>query len=192
MKKILLSICLLSAYAVSLSQPVSFGGITPGTTTREELKNLVKEPNKIGTGNYGFFLDLKQPDGKRISVKFYNDVIYELEVSVDSTLTPDELKPALIAKYGQPRIKVGNIRAVTCKNKLGASLERLHGDEEYRWQVKDGVQGAIRRWAVDCAEFAYQSYVLRHVATVQIEERAANQKAHNDAAEKRRKLGDAY
>ena len=107
MKKLLLllslSICCLAASA----QPTSFGGITPGQTTREELKVLAKNPGEVGAGGDSLSLHLKQPDGQLISVNLHKDIVYEVEVSLDSFLSTNELKPALIEKYGHPRIKMG-------------------------------------------------------------------------------------
>jgi hypothetical protein len=180
-----LSLCCLAASA----QPTSFGGITPGQTTREELKSLVKNPGEVGTKDYAFFLKLTQPDGKSVSVNFHNDIVYEVKVGLDFS---PELKQALIEKYGQPRIKVGGIRTVKCGNKLGASFERLDGEEEMQWPVKDGVQGAIKRWAGNCAEYTYQDYWLRHVATVKAVESTKLERERKAAEEKRQKLGDAY
>ncbi|MGB4061498.1 MAG: hypothetical protein WBK26_14930 [Burkholderiaceae bacterium] len=192
MKKLLLlissSVCCLAVSA----QPTSFGGITPGQTTREELRALVKKPGEVGSETYAFSLELKQPEGKLASVEFHKDIVYEVKVSLVSLFSANELKPALIEKYGQPRIKVGGIRTVTCKNKLGASFERLDGEEERRWPIKDGVQGAIRHWAGNCAEYAYQDYMLRHVDTVKAIERARTEEAQKETEEKRRKLGNAY
>ena len=151
---------------------------------------MVKNPNGVGTSGYAFLLELKQPDGVSIDVKFHNDIVYEVGVSFD--LSP-ELKQALIEKYGQPRIKVGGIRTVTCQNKLGASFERLDGEEELQWPVKDGVQGAFVRWAPGaCAEYTRQDYRLRHVATVKAVESAKLEQARKASEEKRQKLGDAY
>ena len=193
MKKLLPLIALSLTCVTAAAQPTSFGGITPGQTTREELKSLVKNPGEVGTKDYAFSLRLKQPDGQNISVDLHNDIVYAVKVGLDSFSGPSaELKPALIEKYGQPRIKVGGIRTVTCRNKLGASFERLEGEEELKWPVKDGVQGAIRRWAGDCAEYTYQDYWLRHVATVQAIETARLERRRKEAEEKRNKLGNAY
>lgn len=193
MKKLILVISLSILCLTASAQPTSFGGITPGQTTREELKSLVKNPDEVGTKDYASSLKLIQPDGTSISVNIHNDIVYEVKVGLDSFFGPStELKQALIEKYGQPRIKVGSIRTVTCRNKLGASFERLDGEEELKWPVKDGVQGAIRRWAGNCAEYTYQDYWLRHVATVNAVESAKLEKERKAAEEKRRNLGNAY
>jgi hypothetical protein len=189
MKKLIFLISFSIVSLAASAQPTSFGGITPGQTTREELKSLVKDPSEVGTKDYAFSLKLKQPEGKSITVDFHNDIVYVVKVDLDFS---SELKQALIQKYGQPRIKVGGIRTVTCQNKLGASFERLAGEEELRWPVKDGVQGAIRRWAGDCAEYTYQDYWLRHVTTVKEVKRAEIERDRKAAEEKRQKLGDAY
>lgn len=188
MKKLMFMLCLSLCSLVASAQPTSLGGITPGKTTRDELKSLTQEPDEVGTENY-VSLKLKQPEGARASVILQNDVVYEVKVGLD--LQP-ELKSALIEKYGQPKIKVGTIRKVTCQNKLGGSFVRLDGAEELRWPAKGGVQGAIYRLAGVCAEYFYENYLLRHVATVNaIEKKEALQKS-KEAEEKRRKLGDAF
>lgn len=188
MKKL---ICLISFSIFCLAasaQPTSFGGITPGQTTREELQNLVKNPSQVGTTDYAFLLKLIQPDGESVSVSFYDDIVYEVRVYLFSP----ELKQALIEKYGKPRIKVGSIRSVTCQNNFGASFKRFDGEEEMRWPAKDGVQGAIRSWAGKCGESINQEYLLRHVATVKTMERARLEEARKAAEEKRHNLGNAY
>lgn len=192
MKKLLILTSLSIGCLATSAQPTSFGGITPGQTTREELKSLVKNPSEIGLADYAWSVELKQPDGEAVSVEFYHDVVYEVSVSLLSILSPNELKPALIEKYGKPRTKVGRIRTVTCRNKLGASFDRFDGEEEMRWPVKDGVQGAIRSRARDCAEYIYQDYVLRHLATVKAAELAKLEQARKEAQEQRRKLGNAF
>lgn len=189
MKKLIFLVSYSIVCLAASAQPTSFGGITPGLTTREELKNLVKNPSNVGTNDYASFLKLKQPDGEDISVILHNNIVYDLKVSLDFS---PELKQALIEKYGQPRIKIGSIRKVTCRNKLGAAFERLDGEEELKWPVKDGVQGAIMRWAGNCTEYTYQDYRLRHVDTVKEVERANLEQARTKAEEKRRNLGNAY
>jgi hypothetical protein len=179
-----LSLCSLTAFA----QPTSFGGITPGKTSRDELKSLVEKSDNVGAKN-DISVELKHPEGQRATVRLQNDVVYEVEVSL--TLQP-ELKSAVMEKYGQPKIKVGAIRKVTCGNKLGASFERLEGEEERRWPVKDGVQGAINRLAGVCAELIYEDYVLRHVATVKAIDSYKAEQAKKEADERRRKLGDSF
>jgi hypothetical protein len=183
------------ATQAELTPPTSFGGITPGQTTREELKGLVKNPNKVDTGGWIGGFELKQPDGiSYVSARFHNDIIYEVSVSLNYFFSgPEkELKSALIEKYGRPGIKVGGIRTVTCRNKLGASFERLEGQEELRWPVKDGVQGAFESSAGECAEYVSRSYVLRHVATVKAVEIAEFERARKRAEDQKRKLGGAY
>lgn len=189
MKKLIFLISFSIVCHAASAQPTSFGGITPGQTTREELKSLVKNPSEAGIEGDAFYLQLKQSDESNILVRLHNDIVYEMRVGLDFS---PELKQALIEKYGQPRIEVGSIRIVTCRNNLGASFERLDGEEELKWPVKDGVQGAIMRWAGNCAEHTYQHYWLRHVATVKEVERANLEQARKAAEEKRRNLGNAY
>jgi hypothetical protein len=107
-----------------------------------------------------------------------------------SSFLPD-LKQALIEKYGQPNIRVGAIRSVNCQNKFGASFKRLEGKERLLWQVKDGVQGEIERDAGDCSEEISESYVLRHVATVQAIQEKWQEKTRKEWEEKRRKMDGA-
>ena len=189
MKKLLLLISLSIGCFTASAQPTSFGGITPGQTTREDLKSLVKDPSKVEAKDNYFYIELKHPDGNPIWINLHNDIVYEIDLNLDSWT---ELKQALIEKYGLPSIKVGSIRTVTCRNKLGASFERLDGEEEMQWPVKDGVQGALRRWAGNCAEYTYQEYKLRHVATVKAVKSAKLENERKEAEEKRRNLGNAY
>lgn len=203
MKKWLFLISFCIGSVAVFAQPTSFGGITPGQTTREELKGLVKNPSKIGVSDSAESLELKQPDGKFVEVKFHNGVVYEVAVRINTLpemepsvvtrlhMSP-ELRLALIEKYGQPRVKVGGTKMVTCRNKLGASFERLDGEEERRWPVKDGVQGALHLLAGYCHEYSLQSYVLRHVATVKTVELAAAKRMLKEEEDQKRKLGNAY
>jgi hypothetical protein len=191
MKKWLLLIGLSLGCFAALAQPTSLGGITPGQTTREELKSLVNNPGRDGAKDYAYALALKQLDGLSVSVKLHNDIVYEVSVSVD--FSPGvALRQALIEKYGQPGIKVGDIRTVTCQNKLGASFQRLEGKEELRWPVKDGVQGAFETRAEECDAYVSREYVLRHVATAKAVELAAFERRRKEAEEQKRKLGGAY
>lgn len=179
------SLCCLATSA----QPTSFGGITPGKTTRAELQSLVKKPDEIGSKDSFGGTALKQPAGVLISGNFEYDVLYEITVSFFDS---PELKQALIEKYGSPTNKVGGIRMVTCGNKFGASFQRLDGSEELRWPVKDGVQGLLSRSAGNCGEYVFEHYVLRHVATAKVRKGAEAEKERMDTEEKRRKLGNAY
>lgn len=182
----------ISLFSLAVSaQPTSFGGITPGKTSREELKSLAQESDVVGIGNKDHIsIHLKQPEGQDVMLKLQNGVVYEVMLAFH--WGEYELKSALIEKYGQPKIKVGTIRHVTCKNQLGASFERVDGTEEWRWPVKDGVQGALRFVAMDCAQEPVQGYVLRHVATFVIKESYRLEQERKEAEEKRRKLGDAF
>jgi hypothetical protein len=189
MKKLISALSLFLCCLAASAQPTSFGGITPGQTTREELKSLVKEPQKVGAEDSLSSMELKQPEGIDASFRLRNDVVYEVTVGISFK---DELRQALIEKYGAPSIKVGGIRTVTCKNNFGASFERLAGKEELRWKVKDGVQGAIGRFAGDCGLFVIQSYILRHLATITAIEGGKADQARKAGEEARRKLGNAY
>ena len=189
MKKLIsllgLSLCGLAASA----QPTSFGGITPGTTTREELKSLVQKTGAVGTKN-DVTVNLKQPEGQYVVVMLQNDVVYEVWVYL-SEYSPG-LERALIEKYGQPKIKVGAIRTVTCQNKFGASFERLSGQETLLWPVKDGVQGEIDRLASGCSDHPmYERYLLRHVATVAAVKEKQAEEARGEAEKQRSKFEGA-
>jgi hypothetical protein len=174
----------ISLFCLAASaQPTSFGGITPGKTSREELKSLVQKSDEVGIENKNDInVKLKQPDGMSVMVKLQNDVVYQvmLVFSVEN-----EMKSALIEKYGRPKITGGNIKSATYQNKFGASFEGFIGRGESKWPVKDGVQGALLFVAPTCMELPGQGYVLYHVATVETIE-------NNRAEEKRRKLGDAF
>lgn len=84
MKKLIFLIGFSIVCLAASAQPTSFGGITPGQTTREELKGLVKKPNEVGTENYFSSLELIQPDSTRVTVMFHNDIVYKIRVSLDS------------------------------------------------------------------------------------------------------------
>lgn len=179
-----LTLCCLAASA----QPTSLGGITPGKTSRAELKSLAQEFDDVDVKNV-VSVKLKQPERMNATVHLQNDVVYMVEVYLQ--LRP-ELEDALIAKYGQPKIQNGAIRRVTCKNEFGASSERFEGKEERRWSAKDGVQGLIRRRAGSCATSYTEYYVLRHVATVEAIENNSVDQEKKEAQEKLRKLGGAF
>lgn len=188
MKKLIflfiLSLCVLGVSA----QPTSFGGITPGKTTREELKSLVmpKGGHSVGGSDREEVL-LKQPEGEVAVVQFKNNVVFR----VSTTLTPG-LKEALYEKYGRPQTITGNLRTVNCRNKLGASFERFQGFENSLWPVKDGVQGKITRIAAfDCAETLYTFYALTDVATETALKEKQAEEATRNAEKQRSKYEDA-
>jgi hypothetical protein len=188
MKKLIILLGLVLCWFAASAQPTSFGGITPGKTTREELKGLVQKSADVRAKDAIVSVRLKQPEGQYVTARLQNDVVYE----VHTMLFEPELKSALTEKYGHPNIKVGAIKKVTCKNNFGASFMRFDGEEELRWPVKDGVQGLLNRWTAECGVDIYEMYVLRHVATVrELEDNSAEQ-AKKEADEKRRKLGDAF
>lgn len=189
MKKLISASSLFLCCLAASAQPTSFGGVTPGKTTREELKSLVKEPQKVGAEDFALGIQMKQPEGISASFHLLNDVVYKVSVSLNFQ---PELGRALIEKYGDPSIKVGGLRAVTCKNQFGASFLRIEGNQELRWEAKDGIQGVIRRFAGDCAEKVFQSYELRHLETITAIEGGQAEKARKDAEDARRKLGGAY
>lgn len=192
MKKLLLIVSLSFGCLVASAQPTSFGGITPGQTTREDLLKLVKNPGDIEDKNYISGLILNQPDGMVVGANLQNDIVYEVNVQLVAYGIRQALEPALYEKYGQPKIKVGAILPVTCRNKLGATFPRYEGLEYMRWQEKDNVQGAIQRLAWGCREDIFKSYHLVHVPTVNAIEAAKLDEARKEAEAKKRKLGDAF
>jgi hypothetical protein len=188
MKKIPLLGLALFCVAAS-AQPTSFGGITPGKTTPEELNSLAKEVTVDGST---FIILLKQPEGKRIAAKALGQVVYRLTVPLDDS---PELKLALIEKYGQPNMKVGEIQKVTCQNGLGVTTERFEKgmEEELRWPAKDNVQGALVSLArEECAESLSEVYTLSHIPTVSALDSIREKLKQMKAEEKRRKPGNAY
>jgi len=206
MKKLIpllsLSLCCFAAFA----QPTSFGGITPGKTTREELKGLVTEPNKVGASSDPPVLTLKQPERVPITVTFRNDVVYivtstlsvqgydSADVDADMSRQGSQLKQALIDKYGSPTVGMGKgIREIRCQNGYGATSRGLSGSEGLAWPDKDGVRAAIYRVVSrECPPRGSEAYFLIDVAIANAmadEERAQANKADEEA---RRKLGNAY
>ena len=138
MKRLISLISLFVCCFAASAQPTSIGGITPGTTSREELKSLLRESDDVGTGKF-VFGGLKQLAGQWASISLQNDVVYEVDVPMDSLSDDDEsaeLKRALLKKYGQPKIKIGAIRTVKCQNKFGASFDRVEGKQRLLWPVK--------------------------------------------------------
>lgn len=192
MKNTILTLCLSIVCLAASAQPTSFGGIKPGKTTREELKNMVKDPNRVDSNEDNVTLTLLQPDGMRVTVYFYDGIVYKLSSS-NSDLSP-ELKQALIEKYGQPRIKVGGIGTEECQNGFGATFVRPRGKENLKWPIKDGVQGEILSAAFGCVDVTVQYYQLIHVATAKIVDSAkleANlEKEQKAKAERQKKFGD--
>lgn len=178
-----LSFCCLA----SIAQPTSFGGITPGKTSREELKSLVQKSGDVGLKDF-VITDLKQLEGQKVFVLLQNNVVYQV---LTLSSISSELKQALFDKYGQPNVKIGAIKTVNCQNNFGATFERVEGSEELRWPVKDGVQGVIQRVAGKCSERIGETYVLSHIATVQVMEKKSKEKTSKELEEKLRKLGGA-
>ena len=119
-----LSMC----YFFSSAQPTSFGGVTPGVTTRAELRNIVKkyplsDSFKLGDKDFEK-VELLWLENTFLEVLFQNDVIYEVSTDFDR----HELGKALEAKYGKPTIDFGSIRKVNCQNNFGAIFERYEGE----------------------------------------------------------------
>lgn len=61
-----LSLCCLAASA----QPTSFGGITPGKTTLDELKGLVTKFDGAIVDRRSVWVNLKQPEGNWLKSSF--------------------------------------------------------------------------------------------------------------------------
>lgn len=183
-----LSICCFAASA----QPTSFAGITPGTTTRTELKRLEKADAHndyfmIGNKDTSM-VSLKQPENTIVNVRLRNNIVYEVSTDADS----HQLEPALILKYGQPQIKIGEITSVNCQNKFGASFKRMEGKRRLLWPVKDGVQGELESNARgSCSSTVLNTYVLRHFATFKAVEDESIEKARREVEQQRRKLDGA-
>lgn len=178
-----LFLCCLTASA----QPTSLGGITPGKTTRMELRNTVKTFHKVDESTAS--VEFKDPVGLGATIHFQNDVVYEVQVLLQ--LRP-ELEYALVEKYGQLYIHDGHFGRVTCQNEFGATAMRFEGSDERRWPAKDGVQGLIARRAGNCSKSYSEYYVLRHVATVEAMKNNKADQVKKEAEEERRKLGDAF
>lgn len=181
------------------AQPSSIGGIVPGKTTLEELKSLIDEPKDqieaiVTIGPSGLNEEtkyqeviLKNLDRKRVRFEMKDGVIYRVELSL--YLFP-EVAVALIGKYGEPKIKKGAIKEVTCQNKLGASFQRFEGEERLFWRENAGIQACFYNSARNCSEDIYRRYVIEHVATVKAIEAAAALKSVNELSGKVKRVQD--
>jgi hypothetical protein len=192
MTKQMLLLCLALLGLAASAQPTFFGGITPGKTTREDLKSLVLEPDRVDTVNH-FEVKLKQPENQLVSISLQNDVVYK--VSADVNLFNEVLKQALIEKYGQPTINAGTMGVVICQNGYGASIRRQEGRKELQWPVKNGIQGAIVNTANgNCGPYysSNENFELSHVATVRAIEEKRKEMARKKAEDERRKFNGAF
>lgn len=147
--------------AVAHAQPTSIAGITPGETTLETLKTLITEPQKIDNADFQI-VNLIGLDKKMAYTYSKNGVIYRVEFPLSFE---QEIKLALISKYGNPKRKQGSIKKVTCQNRLGASFERFEGEERIFWEPKTGIQAYLQRSAHDCASDIYEKYIIEHIQT---------------------------
>lgn len=191
MKKILFLITLAAGTLAAYAQPTSFAGITPGKTTREELKSLLVEPTTMYSVDFGKYA-LKQPDGMKVSIRFHNDVVYELKVDFDEYPHTYDLIRALMDKYGVPKTSTGEMSMQTCRSKSGHSHPAFIGATHRPWPAKDGVQGAVHERADGCPNgFIKRDYLLRHLPTFEALELAKLEQARKDVEERRRKLGNA-
>lgn len=181
---LILSLCCFAASA----QPTSIGGITPGKTTLEEMKGLVKLGDGIGGKRYEV-VRLALMEDLLAVVMIQNGVVYEVKIDTGYS---DVLRQALMAKYGQPKIKVGGIRTVNCQNRFGATFKRYRGEESLLWPVKDGVQGGIEYYTLgECSEYIFERYALRHVAAVEAMKEKEEEEARRKTESQRNKLDGA-
>ena len=203
MKNLIFCICLLLC-SLAQAQPVSFGGITPGKTTREELKSLIsekserlsmlgldKDKNDVEIDLSSESVRLKDLDGIFVTVDFQGDVIYRVKLRLSGLWSDADIKSGLLRKYGDPKIKSGGIRTVTCRNGFGASFMRLQGEEELRWPIKNGVQALFIREASNCDKYVTETYVIHHVATSIVLNAAKLVKEVKQAESKRKKIDAA-
>ncbi len=167
----------------SLAQPTSIAGIVPGVTTFDELRMLATNRLDLRRGETNY-VQLKELDNKRAWVRIKDDVVYEVEINL---MFEPEIVAALISKYGKPTRKVGEIKKVTCQNKLGAKFERVEGTRTEYWKAKDGIQAALVHKAYDCAEQSYVSYLIYHQKIrneIELDEQKNKIKQFGDKVEK--------
>ncbi len=145
----------------SWAQPATIAGIFPGKTTIEELRELVVDPIKIDNNNY-HIVKLKELNNEMATVFNKEGVVYKVEIDLMSNL---EMAVALTSKYGKPTKKVGEIKKVTCQNKLGGKFERVEGKMVEYWRPKGGVQAALVHTAYQCGTRIYSLYTIYHEKT---------------------------
>lgn len=161
MVKIISAIFLTFISLNGWSQPKSIGGVVPGKTTSEELRELVADPR--GVNGDGFqIVDLKELDNKTAYVYTKDGVVYQVEVGL---MFEPEILVALVSKYGKPVKKVGEIKKVVCQNKLGGKFDRIEGSIVEYWKPKEGVQATLVHTASECAESVYTKYIIYHEKT---------------------------
>ena len=186
MKKLISLLCLSLCCFAASAQPTSIGGITPGKTTGPELYGIATMAD-FRRNQDTWLMTLSQLENRSAFVSIANGVVYAVEMYAS-----DELRQALVAKYGEPQIKVGKINTVTCQNQFGATFKRYEGEEHRLWPVKDGVQGGIESYTErECSEEISKRYVLRHVPTVEAMKEKKEDEARRQAENRRSKLGDA-
>jgi hypothetical protein len=163
------------------AQPTSIAGITPGKTTLEELKVLVRDPKELEDRKKSyFFVKLSQFDGAPFTVIHQqNGIVYEVKVSV---YAGEAMLNALFQKYGEPTRKIGKFGTTKCSNKMGATFEYLSGTESLLWPAKSGIQALVKTEADgdSCKESISSYYILRHIETVE----AINKKSAEEARQK--------
>ncbi|MDR3298502.1 MAG: hypothetical protein LBU43_00495 [Candidatus Accumulibacter sp.] len=162
------------------AQLTSIAGITPGKTTLEELKVLVRDPKKLeDSKNSSFFVGLSQLDNKMATVSLQNGTVYKVEVMLFDS---EAMLNALFQKYGEPTRKIGKLGTTKCSNKMGATFEYLSGTESLLWPAKNGIQALLKTHAFGdgCSELIGRYYILMHIETVE----AINKKSAEEARRK--------
>lgn len=162
--------------------PTAIAGVTPGKTTLEDLKSLIKESatggytpadeitpdrldrdfKKYANGQYS--AELKNLSGKIVTLFLNNGVVYK--VSISTSLEGEAIKTALFEKYGKPTIKTGSMKEITCTNGFGASFHRSEGEVSLQWKPNDGVRAYLHSSSGNCQSNVYESYVVEDIATV--------------------------
>jgi hypothetical protein len=162
--------------------PTAIAGVTPGKTTLEDLKSLIKEPSTGGytpadeitpdrlhkdfkkyfNGKYS--AELKNLNGKIANLFLNNGVVYK--VSISTSLEGEAIKTALFEKYGKPTIKTGSMKDITCTNGFGASFQRSEGEVSLQWKPNEGVRAYLHSSSGNCQSNVYESYIVEDIATV--------------------------
>ena len=152
-------------YAITLNswaQPISVAGIYPGKTTIEELRELVLDPLKDNDED-SYIVHLKELDNESATVYHKDGFVYKVEI--DLMFKSSEIAIALTSKYGRPSKKIGQIKKVTCQNKLGGRFDRIEGKMVEYWRPKGGVQAALVHTAYPCGSTIYSLYTIYHEKT---------------------------
>lgn len=183
--------------------PTAIAGVSPGKTTLEDLKSLIKTSStggytpadeitpdrldknfqKYANGQYS--AELKDLSGKIVSLFLNNGVVYK--VSISTSLEGDAIKAALFEKYGKPTIKTGSMKNIICTNGFGASFQRSEGEVSLQWKSNEGVQAYLHSSSGNCQSNVYESYVIEDIATVKnlaTAESAQKTKSQTEESEK--------